>query len=102
MAKDTQETMFAYVKKWQTGNKTTMKSFAESIGMSKHKFEYWVRKFRTINKTKPNSIDFIELNTCVGNNTLNQNPKPSQKPSPLQNLEVELNFPSGLRIKIYN
>ena len=102
MAKDTQETMFAYVKKWQTGKKTTMKSFAESIGMSKHKFEYWVRKFRTLNKPKPNSPDFIELSTLSGNNTLNKNPKQDQKPSALQNLEVELNFPSGLRIKIYN
>ncbi|MCK5538888.1 MAG: hypothetical protein KAI79_18830 [Bacteroidales bacterium] len=102
MAKDTQEAIFAYVKKWQSGKKTTMKSFAESIGMSKHKFEYWVRKFRTINKSKANSPDFIELNTLSDNNTLNKNPKPGQKPSPLQNLEVELNFPSGLRIKIYS
>ena len=91
--------MFTYVKEWQSGN-ISMKAFAEGIGMTRSKFEYWVRKFRSLNKSKTDNPGFIDISSAPFGNIKKQ--LKEEKPLKESKLEIELTFASGLNIKIYN
>jgi hypothetical protein len=91
------ETMIAQVNKWK-GSGISIKIYAQQIGVSKSKFEYWVRKQKADAATKVPFAEFIEVGTLTENrepvNVTSQ--PPSDRPA-----QIVLTFPSGLCVKIY-
>lgn len=84
--------MFAQVEKWRESGKT-IREYSESIGVSKGKFEYWVKKVRTTNKCKTAPVNFVELMTPVKDENCEAPSSPKA--------QIELIFPGGLCLKIY-
>jgi hypothetical protein len=99
MSKEMQEIMFAHVRAWQR-EKMTMKAFAQSIGVTKNKFEYWYRKYKRINTTPKTLTEFIELQPPQQTNKTFEAEKQDQ--ASLPTLKFELSLPDGLSLKIYS
>jgi hypothetical protein len=95
MSKKMQEIMFSHVKSWQSTN-MTIKAFAQSIGVTKDKFEYWLKKYRRIYEAKNGPAAFIQIEPAT------TKPWPEPKPTVPPKLEMELLLPSGLCLKIYS
>ena len=89
--------MIARVGEWQRGSMSAS-SFAQSLGISKTTFDYWVRKVRETARTADNTPAFIEI-------------QPSALPNPMVEAKAQreisaspqivLTFPSGLCVKIF-
>lgn len=91
--------MLALVNKWK-GSGMSLRSYSQKVGISKSKFEYWVRKENHENAAKNPYSQFIEVGS------LTESPKiieeeDSQKPTP-PNPQIVLTFPSGLSLSIYS
>jgi hypothetical protein len=95
MAKEMQEIMFAHVKSWQSKD-MTKKAFAQSIGVTKDKFDYWLKKYMKLHGAENSSPAFIQLEPPIAK------PKPGPKASVPSKLEMELSLPSGICLKIYS
>ena len=95
MENEKKEKMLSQVEEWRKSG-LTIREYSESIGVSKGKFEYWVKKTRTTNHVKNRYPGFIELSRSDKSLNCGQAPMPAS-PSP----QIVLTFPSGLCLKIY-
>ncbi len=91
----------------------TITSYAKLIGVTRHKLQYWVRKYKALEKTKmarnDSSLKFIDL----GSFGLQEQPVKADIPaasldslavSPLKDErlpQITLTFPNGMCLKIY-
>ena len=88
--------MRTQVEEWRRSG-MSMKSYAQKQGVTRHKFEYWVRKFR-LESSSEGGHQFVQLT-------------PSNKVLPVRHEEgalvgsaqpqMELTFPGGTCLKIY-
>lgn len=95
---DKKTVMMRLVRKWKTSG-MTRESFARGHGVSVHTLEYWSRKFKNEDGHLTSDSDltikpspapsFIEIvNNSTGGTTSGQ-------------AQIELELPSGIRLKIY-
>ena len=97
MSRQNREEMIARVDEWQRSSMSAG-AFAQSMGISKSTFEYWVRKIRETARTSDDATAFIEMRPSVLPNTLVEAKAQSKiSASP----QIVLTFPSGLYLKIY-
>lgn len=97
MRKDKDKIMFAHVEKWLTSGMSAA-AFAKTIGFTKSKFDYWVRKFKVVDAVDNQNIKFIEMPKLMGEqNSSKDIPKEQTILSP----QIVLTFPSGMCVKIY-
>jgi len=92
------EAMIGKVDEWSRSS-MSIRAFAQTLGISKSSFEYWVRKVRGTTRQLDVSPTFIEMLQP----TPIKVPPPEAKPQsgPLANPQIVLTFPSGLCLKIY-
>jgi len=90
---DKQEKMFSLVDQWKKSG-LTRKSFAQQHGITDSSLEYWCRK-RDNKVSHPTSvpIGFVEISPKQGSM-----PKVSKNTNAAM---VELEFPNGIKLKIY-
>ncbi len=97
----------------QQQSEKTITSYAKLIGVSRHKLQYWVRKYKARQKTQKvksdTSLKFIDL----GSFGLQEQPVNSGRPaasmetpaaSPAEDErlpQMTLTFPNGMCLKIY-
>ena len=96
MLRQKKEKMIALVDQWKQSSVST-EAFAQSHGISKSTFEYWVRKVREMDKLPNDYPAFIEMDRFVPIQTPEANINPGISINP----QVVLTFPSGLCLKIY-
>jgi len=60
MENEKNDKMLAQVEEWRHSG-MSIREYSESIGVSKGKFEYWVKKARVANNVKNKYPGFIEL-----------------------------------------
>jgi transposase-like protein len=97
MSRQNREEMIARVGEWQRSSMSAS-AFAQTLGISKTTFDYWIRKVREVSRTSGDTPAFIEI-------------QPSVLPKPLveakshvvisANPQIVLTFPSGLCVKIF-
>lgn|GEM_PF-805228 len=93
------EEMFASVAEWKRSS-MTKGAYAQLMGISKSKFEYWVRKVRETAISSGDFPGFVEMRHLA---------KPIPLPEvetasgelPTPGAQVVLTFPGGLCLKIY-
>ena len=87
---DNKERMFALVSKWRVSG-LTRKEFAKKHNITNSKFNYWCQKLYNEQRKPSTQSQFIELspNSTPALSSINIQP------------QIELEFSSGLRIKIY-
>jgi hypothetical protein len=97
MANQLQETMLRHVEKWRKGQ-LSKKAYANKIGITRHKFEYWIRKAKETSCTEAVLPDFIEIKTkpIVSFEEKQENP-PAISPLP----RIVLTLPGGISLQIY-
>jgi transposase-like protein len=90
------EIMQSHIEKWHNSGMSKV-AYADKIGISRHKFEYWVRKLSAPPKASPRQA-FVELKPTEKSFKAKEGEKPSvQEP----NLQFELVFANGTCLKIY-
>ncbi|HSO85596.1 MAG TPA: hypothetical protein VLQ91_03530 [Draconibacterium sp.] len=90
--------MFASVERWKQSSMTKGR-YAQSVGISKSKFEYWVRKVRETGLSADDFPGFVEIGRQSKARPLPEVVEPCSGNIPLP--QVVLNFPGGLCLKIY-
>ena len=90
--------MLRRVDEWSRSS-MSIGAFAQTLGISKSSFEYWVRKVKETTRLPNNSPAFIEMLQS----TPIKVPPPEAKSQSghLANHQIVLTFPSGLCLKIY-
>lgn len=91
--------MYASVAGWKMSS-LTKSAYAQSVGISTSKFEYWVRKVRETNMSAEDYPGFVEVLPAPETILL---PKVAKLPVvvPTPEPKAVLTFPSGLCLKIY-
>jgi hypothetical protein len=91
----------------------TLGSYAKQIGVTRSKVQYWVSKYKALEKTQKTEYDtslkFIGLNSFglqnaqVDSFTPTESLAPATNPSPQDNRlpQMTLTFPNGMCLKIY-
>ena len=97
MRRQNQAMMFARVDEWEK-SPMSMEDFAQTTGISKSTFKYWVRKARETVRTADDCPQFIEMGSLVSANELQESKNQSEI---LVTPQIVLTFPSGLCLKIY-
>jgi len=95
MDNEKNEKMSAHVEEWRRSG-MSIREYSDSIGVSKGKFEYWVKKARVTNKVKNKFPGFIEISRSEKSSNCGQ-AQITTSPHP----QIVLTFPSGLCLKIY-
>jgi hypothetical protein len=92
MKKGKNEKMFAHVNEWKESG-LSIRAYAKTIGFSKSKFEYWVRKVKAVNDVgaETNSVAFVEVPSL-----------PKVQPRNFNEPKVVLTFPNGVSLTIYS
>ena len=85
------ERMFTLVEKWKESGKT-QKQFSREYGITYSKFLYWTRKYR---QSSRNGNGFLPLEVVASNE---ESPGSDEA---LQHPRVEVEFKSGLTLRIY-
>jgi hypothetical protein len=98
MDKEKHEMMIALVNKWK-GSGIPVRTYAQKIGVSKSKFEYWVRKHKAGVDAKIPLTEFIQVSPLTENQEQSNDTVPAS-PTCLPP-QIVLTFPSGLCVKIY-
>ena len=98
MDKIEQDTMIGLVNEWKQSG-MSIRVFAQKNGVSKSKFEYWVRKDKAGNTVHVQYPRFVEVTPMAENRVLAK-VDGIQMPTP-PNPQIVLTFPSGLCLKIY-
>jgi len=97
MSRQNRVEMIARVGDWQRSSMSAG-AFAQSLGISKSTFQYWIRKVRETSRISDDTPGFIEIRSSVF-------PKPlAEVKSPREisaNPQIVLTFPSGLCLKIF-
>ena len=89
--------MFASVAGWKQSS-MTKGAYAQSVGISMSKFEYWVRKVRETGLSSDDFPGFVEIGRQSKAKPLPEvEPCCENMPSP----KMVLSFPGGLCLKIY-
>jgi transposase-like protein len=89
--------MIARVGDWQRSSMSSG-AFAQSLGISKSTFQYWIRKVRETSGTSGDTPSFIEIQPSVLPNPVI---RAKAKPVISVNPQIVLTFPSGLVVKIF-
>jgi hypothetical protein len=89
--------MFASVERWKQSS-MTKDAYAQSVGISKSKFEYWVRKVRETGLSADDFPGFVEIGRQPKARFL---PEDTSRPENMPLPKMELTFPGGLCLKIY-
>lgn len=98
MKDENRQTMISLVNKWK-GSGIPIRSYAQQNGVSKSKFEYWVRKQKAGVAAKVPFAEFIEVGLLTKNReSANDNSEPPAERPP----QIVLTFPGGLCVKIYS
>jgi len=99
MLQEKKAEMFASVARWKQGS-MTKGAYAQSIGISLGKFEYWVRKVRETDLSADDFPGFVEMYPMSKPTLL---PEVEKRPVGLPTPEplAVLTFPGGLCLKIY-
>ena len=74
------------------------RAYAEAIGISKSKFEYWIRKSKVSDGEKSKYPGFVEVSSLAKNLDLGTDEsliRTSRQP------QIVLTFPRGLTLNIY-
>lgn len=98
MNNENRQRMISLVNKWK-GSGIPIRSYAQQIGVSKSKFEYWVRKQKADATAKVSFAEFIEVGSLTENRELTGDVA-AQLPTE-RTPQIVLTFPSGLSVKIY-
>ena len=89
--------MFTSVSRWKQSS-MTKGAYAQSVGISKSKFEYWVRKVRETGLSADDFPGFVEIGRQSKAKPLPEvEPRSEKMPPP----KMVLSFPGGLCLKIY-
>ncbi len=89
--------MFASVAQWKLGS-MTKGAYAQSVGISKSKFEYWVRKVRETGLSADDFPGFVEI---VRQSKAKPLPEVEHRSENMPQPKMVLSFPGGLCLKIY-
>jgi hypothetical protein len=102
MEREKSKKMLAHVEGWQQSG-MSLNAYSRSIGIPQHTLRYWSGKLKSpaeakegYNKVTYPSPGFVEINAPVNNKGMVQGQLPL-----LPKLQIELNFPNGLCLKIY-
>jgi transposase-like protein len=97
MLQEKKAEMFASVAQWKQSS-MTKDAYAQSVGISKSKFEYWVRKVRETGLPADDLPGFVEIGRqSEVSRPLQEKSRSENRPQP----QVVLDFPGGLSLKIY-
>jgi len=96
MIRQKKEKMIALVDQWKQSS-VSAEGFAQTHGISRSTFKYWVRKVREMDKPSDDYPAFIEMERFVPI----QIPDTNVKPGITANPQMVLTFPGGLCLKIY-
>jgi hypothetical protein len=96
MKRQKKEKMIDLVDQWKQSS-VSAEAFAQTHGISKSTFDYWVRKVREMDKPSGDYPAFIEMERFVPM----QMPDTNDKPGISANPQMVLTFPGGLCLKIY-
>jgi len=79
----------------------SISAYSQENGISYHSMHYWIKKYRRITATESftDKEVFVELSTHPSSKSGNSNKSGSNPVAPPA--QVELTFPSGLVLKIY-
>jgi hypothetical protein len=94
---DKKAEMFANVERWKQSS-MTKDAYAQLVGISKSKFEYWVRKVRETGLSADDFSGFVEIGRQPKARPL---PEDTSRPENMPLPKMELTFPCGLCLKIY-
>lgn len=94
------EEMIGKVDEWSRSS-MSIRAFAQTLGISKSSFEYWVRKVRGTTKPLDDSPEFIEMLQSTPIKVPSPEAKAKPQPDHLTNPQIVLTFPNGLCLKIY-
>jgi hypothetical protein len=97
MLREKKAEMFASVAQWKLSS-MTKGAYAQSTGISKSKFEYWVRKVRETGLSSDDFPGFVEIGRQSGSRPL---PEVETRSENMPLPKMVLNFPGGLCLKIY-
>lgn len=97
MEKCNTEIMLAHVEQWKESG-MSRRAYAQAVGISKSKFEYWVRKVKVSDGERNKYPGFVEVSSLAEDLNLG-NDKPHVQTS--QQPQIVLTFPSGLTLNIY-
>ena len=92
------EAMIGKVDEWSRSS-MSIRAFAQTLGISKSSFEYWVRKVRGTTRLLDDSPSFIEMLQSTPIKV--PPPEANSQSGHLANHQIVLTFPSGLCLKIY-
>ena len=98
MAKEKREIMMAHANEWMSSG-MSLRDFAQNIGVTKSKLEYWVRKVKNSQDSEVQDSHFIDISTLTENTTTIKDESQLSTPATPQ---IVLTLPSGLVIKIYS
>ena len=98
MIKEKDKAMIAHVNEWM-GSGLSLRDFAQKNGITKGKFAYWVAKVKNANDPMSQPSHFIEISASTDKVNPLCDAHQTLKSSTAQ---LELTFPSGLVLKIYN
>ena len=97
MSRQNRVEMITRVGEWQRSSMSAG-AFAQSLGISKSTFQYWIRKVRETARISDDTPGFIEIRSSVFPKPLREAKAQSEiSASP----QVVLTFPSGLCVKIF-
>ncbi|PRY85344.1 hypothetical protein BY457_1481 [Marinilabilia salmonicolor] len=97
----------------QQSNGKTISSYAKQIGVTRHKMQYWVNKYKASHKTKKvesdSSLKFIDLGSFGVKDQSGDSSSLAKSSSTKEVLSLQderlpqmtLTFPSGMCLKIY-
>jgi len=97
MAQDKKQIMMAHANEWISSG-MSLRDFAQNIGVTKSKLEYWVRKVKHSQDSNVHDSQFIDISTLTENikTTNGESQLPTSTPP-----QIVLTLPSGLVLKIY-
>jgi len=98
MAKEKSEIMMTHANEWISSG-ISLRDFAQNIGVTKGKLEYWVRKVKNSDDSNVQGSQFIDISNLTENiKTTNEESQLSKSATP----QIVLTLPSGLVLKIYD
>ena len=97
MLREKKAEMFASVAQWKRSS-MTKGAYAQSVGISKSKFEYWVRKVRETGLSSDDFPKFVEIRQQSRASPL---PEVETRSENMPLPQMALSFPGGLCLKIY-
>lgn len=89
MSNQIEQAMLNHVDQWQKGG-LSKKEYAMQLGITRHKFDYWIRKSKEKQDIKAEGLGFIEIEK-------KQDAPTANNPSP----RIVLTLPGGMNLQIF-